>query len=379
MAEEPKIKFTFVDEAGKPIEEPKAEEQEQEEQEEEEQEEAAEEEQSSEEESEEAEESSDDSEEAAEEDEEEDSSDDGSAEEEQEQEQEEDEEEDIDDDDVVDYEELPEAVQKLLDFIEETNGSVEDFVRINQDFSKLPQDQIIRDYIKQKNPQFDESDIDFEMEELFGIDEDADSERDIRKKKVARKKYYGEALKYFQGEQEKWKTELGSSAVISPEAQEAIDFKQQYEQQQQQTSKKVEASRRSFVKSTDKLLGKDFKGFEVKLGDDKVLYKPENVTKVKEQNLNVNNLLNKFLDKDGNVSDVAGYHRALAVASDPESFAQHFYELGKAAMAEEDAKDSKNIKQKPRQTQPSPKTKQPKFKFLDDGSSNKGLIKLKDY
>lgn len=291
------------------------------------------------------------------------------------------EEESVDDDEVVDYNELPESVQKYIDFLEETGGSLEDFVRINQDFSKLPQEQVIRDYIKEQNPYYDEADVEFEMERLFGIDEDIDSDSDIRQKKVAKKRYYGEAIKHFEEQKGKWKADLVSrSGELPKDVQEAVSFKQQYEKQQQEVSKRTEASRRSFVKQTDKLLGKDFKGFEVQLGDEKVIYKPENVRKVKEQNLNVNNLLNRFLDKDGNVSDVSGYHRALAVASDPEAFAQHFYELGKAAMLEEDAKDSKNVQMEPRLQKPKPKSDGPKFKLVEDSASKpKGKITFRNY
>lgn len=292
------------------------------------------------------------------------------------------EDDDVDEDDIVDYEELPESVQTYIDFLEETGGSLEDFVRINQDFTKLPQEQVIRDYIRTQNPYFDEADVEFEMERLFGIDEDVDSDADIRKKKVAKKRYYGEAMKHFEDQRGKWKADLVSrSGELPQEVQEAVAFKQQYDQQQQQVSKKTEASRRSFVKQTDKLLGKGFKGFEVQLGEETVTYKPENVRKVKEQNLNVNNLLNRFLDKDGNVSDVAGYHRALAVASDPEAFAQHFFELGKAAMAEEDAEDSKNIQMNPRQRKAKPKGKSPfGFKVVDDDApKKKGRITFKNY
>lgn len=286
---------------------------------------------------------------------------------------------DYDEDDVADYEELPEAVQRYLDFYEDTGGSFEDFFRINQDFTKLPHDQVIRDFIRSENPFFDDEDVDYEMERLFGYDPEVDSDRDIKQKTVAKKRYYGQAIKSLQAQQDQYKANLASGAAMSPEAQEAIQFRQQYEAQQQKASKEIEASRSSFVKKTDKLLGKEFKGFEVQLGEEKVLYKPENVKKVKEQNLNVNNLLNRFLDKKGNVSDVAGYHRALAVASDPEGFAQHFFELGKAAMAEEDAKDSKNVSMGPRKVQSKPKTKQPTFRFLDDDKSSKGPIKLKNY
>ena len=282
-------------------------------------------------------------------------------------------------DDVVDYEDLPESVQKYIDFLEETGGSIEDFVRINKDPSTLPQNDVIKTYLKSQNPYLDDEDVEYEMSKMFSYDEDLDSDEEIREKKLAAKKYYGQGLKYLQEQRDKYKAELASGSNLSPDVKEAVEFKQRYEQQQQESSKKVEESRRSFVKQTEKLLGKDFKGFEVKLGDETVLYKPENVSKVKEQNLNVNNLLGKYLDNDGNVTDIAGYHKMLAVASNPEAFAQHFYELGKAAMAEEDAKESKNINMAPRQGRPAPKNDKAKFKFIEDNPFSNGLIKLKDY
>lgn len=277
---------------------------------------------------------------------------------------------------VVDYNELPESVQKYLDFMEDTGGSLEDFVNINQDLSKLPQDDVIGRFLKAKYPTLDAEDISYEIESRFGA-EDTDTDADIRRKKVEKKKFYAEALSTLKSNADKYKTELGSSAVPA-KAQEALEFVKNYETQQAQQSKKLEAVRSSFVKETNKVLGKNFKGFEVKVGDETVLYKPENVTKVKEQNMDVNNFLNRFLNKDGSVKDVTGYHKALAIASEPEKFAQHFFELGKAKMAEEDAKDSKNV-QTTRGTQPIVKSKQPKFKFLDSEKSSTGKIKLRNY
>lgn len=282
------------------------------------------------------------------------------------------------DEDVVDYDELPESVQKYLDFMEDTGGSLEDFVNINQDLSKLPQDDVIGRFLKSKYPTLDAEDISYEIESRFGETED-DTDADIRKKKVEKKKFYAEALGSLQSNADKYKTELGSSAVPA-KAKEALEFVKNYESQQAQQTKQLEAVRSSFVKETNKVLGKNFKGFEVKVGDETVLYKPEDVNKTKEQNMDVNNFLNRFLNKDGSVKDVKGYHKALAIASEPEKFAQHFYELGKAKMAEDDAKDSKNVQTSTRQTQPNVKSKQPKFKFLDaESSSNNGKIKLKNY
>jgi hypothetical protein len=282
-------------------------------------------------------------------------------------------------DDVVDYDELPEAVQRYLDFMEDTGGSLEDFVNINQDLSKLPQDDVIGRFLKSKYPTLDAEDINYEIESRFGETED-DTESDIRRKKVEKKKFYAEALSSLKSNTEKYKVELGSSATIPAKAKEALDFVKNYNTQQEQTSKRLEAVRSSFVKETNKVLSKDFKGFEIKVGDKVNLYKPENLAKTKEQNMDVNNFLNRFLDKDGGVKDVQGYHKALAIASEPERFAQHFFELGKAAMVEEDTKTSKNVKTDTRGIQPNMKSKQPKFKFLDaESPSEQGKIRLKNY
>lgn len=281
--------------------------------------------------------------------------------------------------DVVSYDELPEGVQKYLDFLEDTGGSLEQFVEINKDLSTLSQDEVIGKFLKAKYPTLDSADIQYEIESRFAVI-DTDTDADIRKKNVEKKKFYAEALTSLKSGAEKYKAELGSSKAIPAQAQKALDFVKDLEAQQAQSKVTLDAVRSSFVKETNKVLGKNFKGFEVKIGDEIILYKPENVAKTKEQNMDVNNFLGRFLNKDGSVKDTKGYHKALAIASEPEKFAQHFFELGKARMVEEDAIDSKNVTSGTRGTQPNVKGKQPKFKFLDDGnSSKKGKITLKNY
>lgn len=299
---------------------------------------------------------------------------------------EEDEDEGVTEDDIVDYEKLPEAVQKYLEFFEDTNGSIEDFIKVNEDPSKLPVDDVIAKFYKKQNPTLDAEDVAFEMQERFGFDSDLDTEKDIRRKKIAKKKLYGEALASLKADNEKYATSLVSSGKgVSKEALEAIEFKQNFDKQQVESRTGVSEKRNNFVKETNKVLGKDFKGFEVDLGDgNKATYKPENISKAKEQNLDVNNLLDRFTDKEGNISDVKGYHRALTIASDPEAFAKHFYEMGKADNAEQDAKTSKNINMNPRQSQPNRNNGKSKFKAVSvgeaqGGSGLKPQIKLRNY
>jgi hypothetical protein len=284
------------------------------------------------------------------------------------------------DNDVVDYEELPEAVQKYLDFFEETGGSMQDFAAVNRDFDSLPQDDVIREYLRKTNPYLDADDIEYEVESRFGINEE-DSDAEVRAKKVAKKIFYGEAMKTLKAEGAKFKADLGSSAAVPQAAKEALKFQQDFQAQQAATAKATEAKVNTFVKDTNKVLGKNFKGFEVKVGEETLTYKPSDVRKTREENLNVNNLLNRFTDKEGNVTDVKGYHKALTFASNPDAVAQHFFDLGKAAQLEDGVKDSKNIQMKPRQTQGGKNTSKQTFKFVDleSSRSKNAKIKLRNY
>lgn len=286
-----------------------------------------------------------------------------------------------DEEDVVDYDELPESVQGYLDFLEDTGGSMQEYLEANRDFTKMPQDEAIRAHLKATNPYLDEDDIQYEIETRFGITED-DSDNEARAKKIAKKKFYGEAVKSLTESNAKYKADLGSSAAVPQKAKEALAFQENFKVQSAATAKKTEAVRSSFVKETNKVLGKDFKGFEVKIDGEAQTYKPNDVRKTKEHNLDVNNLLNRFKDSKGNINDVKGYHKAMTFASNPDAVAQHFFELGKASAIEEDAKDSKNINmsRKPRQVQQSKDNSKVKYKFVDlDSPNKKGKIKLSNY
>ncbi len=284
------------------------------------------------------------------------------------------------DEDVVDYNELPEAVQAYLDFYEETGGSMQDFALVNRDFDSLPQDDVIREFLRKFNPYLDSDDIEYEMETRFGIT-DADSDAEARQKKVAKKKFYGEAMRTLKAEGAKYKADLGSSAALPQQAREALEFQRDFQAQSEAQAKATASKVDSFVKDTNKILGKNFKGFEVKVGEETLTYKPSNVRKTREENLNVNNLLNRFTDKEGNVTDVKGYHKALTFASNPDAIAQHFFELGKAAQLEDGVKDSKNISMKPRQVQTRQNNSKQKIKFVDiePSRSKNAKIKLRNY
>lgn len=280
------------------------------------------------------------------------------------------------DDEVADWDELPESIQRYLEFYEETGGSLQDFFQVNQDVSNLPDDQLIYREIQRQYPEFSDEEIREEMQDRFGIDE-LDSEKDIKIKSREKKKFLGEVKNRLKEQSERFKADLGSrrEAELPQDVQEALELTQRL-RQQDEVAKTV---RNDFISKTNKLFGKNFEGFKVKLGDSEYKYKPENVNKVKDFNSDINNFYGKFTDEKGNVTDVEGYHKALTIASNPEAFAQHFFELGKAASIEEEARDSKNIKKGTVQLPQKPPQPKVTLKVLNDDKRTSGGINLKAY
>ena len=87
----------------------------------------------------------------------------------------------------------------------------------------------------------------------------------------------------------------------------------------------------------------------------------------------VNNFVGKFLDDKGLIADAKGYHKALAVAMNPEKFAQFFYEQGVAKAVDDVTRKSKNINMDIRKS-PQLSTKDGlKIRSVGDKSSGRGL------
>ena len=79
---------------------------------------------------------------------------------------------------------LPENIEKLVLFMEETGGNIEDYVRLNADYSNIDNTQLIREYYKQTKPHLDHEDVSLLLED-FDFDEEVDEPKEIRKKKIA--------------------------------------------------------------------------------------------------------------------------------------------------------------------------------------------------
>lgn len=233
---------------------------------------------------------------------------------------------------------LPENIEKLVSFMEETGGTVEDYVRLNADYSNVNNNTLLKEYYKNTKPHLDNEEIDFLLEDRFYYDEDIDEEREIKLKKLAFKEEVSKAKKYLDDTKAKYYAEIKSRPTINNEQQKATDFFNRYNNEQN----KVAQQQEMFKKQTSNLFSNEFKGFEFNLGEKKFRYNVQNPTQVAETQSNIQSFVGKFLDKEGNVTDAPGYHKALYTAMNSDKIASHFYEQGKADAVKEVITNSKN-------------------------------------
>jgi len=242
--------------------------------------------------------------------------------------------------------ELPENINKLVDFMKETGGTLEDYVNLNKDYAGMEDMQVLKEHYRQTKPHLSEDEISFLIEDSFSYDEESDEERDIKRKKLALKESIAEAKSNLNSRKSKYYDELKLSSNLSPDQQEAVKFFDNYKQTQE-TSKQ---QRSIFEQKTNDLFSRDFKGFEYKVGDNRYRFKVKDVNNVKEKQSDINSLVSKFVDNKNNMKDAGGYHKALFTAMNADAVANHFYEQGKADAVKESMAKSKNIDMNPRGT-----------------------------
>jgi len=233
--------------------------------------------------------------------------------------------------------ELPENVEKLVTFMKETGGTVEDYVELNKDYSKLDNDQLLKEYLRKNKPHLDNDDIELIMED-YKIDEDLDEEKEIRKKKLAYKEAVANAKKDLENKKSQYYAEIKNRPGVTQDQQKAMDFFNRYNKQQET----IKQSQEAFKEKTNNLFQTDFKGFDYNVGDKKFRYKVKDPVKIAESQSNLKNFTDKFVDKEGNISDTAGYHKALYAAMNTDKLASHFYEQGKADGIKNLVQQSKN-------------------------------------
>lgn len=241
---------------------------------------------------------------------------------------------------------LPENINKLVAFMEETGGTVEDYVRLSYDYSNISNEALLREYYKKSRPHLDSEEIEFLMEDEFSYDEDIDDERDIKKKKLAFKEEVAKARTFLEDLKGKYYDEIKLKPSVSKEQQKAIDFFNRYNEEQAN----VEKLHSRFKDGTKSFFTQEFKGFDFKLGEKNFRYGVQNAEVVADRQSNINNLIKKFLNDKGEIVDMRGYHKAMYAAENADTIANHFYEQGKADAIKEMVAKSNNIPTTPRKT-----------------------------
>ena len=245
--------------------------------------------------------------------------------------------------------ELPENIQKLVDFMEETGGDINDYVRLNQDYSSYDDNSILREYYKQTKKHLTDDEISFLMQDSFTIDEEEDDEREIKKKKIALKEQVASAKAYLDGQKSKYYEEIKAGSKLTTEQQKAVDFFNRYNKESEENKKVVNNNTKVFEQKTNNLFNDKFKGFNFNVGEKKFRFNIKNKSEVKQKQSNINNFMTKFVDKNSTLVDAEGYHKSLFTAMNADAVAKHFYEQGKADALKESIAKSKNIDMNPRQ------------------------------
>ena len=269
---------------------------------------------------------------------------------------------------------LPENVEKLVQFMEETGGTVEDYVNLNRDISKMDSTTLLREYYKNTKPHLDVDDVDFLFNKNFAYDEEADDPSEIKAKQLAFKEELYNAQNYFNNSREKYYADLKlrKQESVAPEYAEAMEY---YNNSKQQ-SEEYNNLQKEFIEKTNKVFNDNFKGFDFKVGENKYRFKVDNTEKVKQYQSDISNFINEFLGDDGSVADAAGYHRALFAAKNADKIANHFYEQGRADAVKEAAKQAKNINMDPRSDNSTIKTEYgDKIRVVSGNSSDRLRIK----
>ena len=233
--------------------------------------------------------------------------------------------------------ELPENIEKLVTFMNETGGTVEDYVELNRDYSKLSSDQLLHEYLRKTKPHLDSEDINLIMED-YKYEEDIDDPKDIRKKKLAYKEAVASAKQDLENRKTKYYAEIKNRPGVTQEQQKALDFFNRYNKQQEE----IKLSQADFKERTNQILNSEFEGFEYNVGDKRFRYKIKDPVTIAEKQSDINNFVGRFLDKEGKIKDTAGYHKALYAAMNADKVASHFYEQGKADGVKTLVQQSKN-------------------------------------
>mgnify|MGYP006099797677 CR=1 FL=1 len=275
--------------------------------------------------------------------------------------------------------ELPENIQKLMNFMEDTGGDLNDFVTLNQDYSELDNHTLLKEYYKSTKPHLSEDEVDFVMEDTFAYDEDMDEDRDIKRKKLAMKEQVAEAKLHLESVKSKYYEDIKSGSKLTEEQQKAVNFFNRYNEESEQSRETGEKQSNVFREKSDKVFNEGFKGFEYNVGDKKFRFNVKDKQNVRETQGDINNFIKKFLTEDNMIEDAVGYHKGLFTAMNPDQIASHFYEQGKVDALKSSIAKSKNVSMDPRQSHvENMNTSGFKVRALDNDNTSDFKFKIKN-
>tara|TARA_R110001632_G_scaffold96423_1_gene202770 strand:- start:103 stop:1251 length:1149 start_codon:yes stop_codon:yes gene_type:complete len=268
---------------------------------------------------------------------------------------------------------LPENIEKLVSFMEETGGTVEDYVTLNKDYNKYDDKLLVKEFYKKTRPHLNEEEVSFIMQDNFNYDEEEDEERFVRKQKLAYKEEVAKAKNFLEQMKGKYYDEIKLRPSVTNEQKKAMEFFQRYNEEQQHVSQ----AREEFVKNTEDFFHNKFEGFNFEVGDQRFKYQVSNPTEMTNAQSDVTKIINKFSDNQGNITDLSGYHKALYAARNADRLAEHFYEQGKADATRDIIAKSKNIDNDPKPMATETMSNGWKVKAISGVDSSKLKIKKK--
>tara|TARA_R100000900_G_scaffold124580_1_gene99021 strand:+ start:2150 stop:3292 length:1143 start_codon:yes stop_codon:yes gene_type:complete len=263
--------------------------------------------------------------------------------------------------------ELPENVQKLMDFMNETGGDINDYVELNKDYKDVDNDTLLREYYSKTKPHLSNEEVSFLMEDKFFYDENRDKEIDIKRKKLALKEQVADARQHLDGLKSKYYEDIKAGSKLTSKQQDAIDFFNRYNEESQTAEKATEA----FLNKTNEVFNDEFKGFEYKVGDKTYRFNVNNGNEIKDTQSDINNFVGKFLNENNTMEDAEGYHKGLFTAMNADNIANHFYQQGKADALKESTTNVKNIDMGPRQSHGEIEAGGMKVRALDNDTTAK--------
>ena len=271
---------------------------------------------------------------------------------------------------------LPDNINKLVDFMRETGGTMQDYIRLNTNYEDVDRDTLVKEYYKASKPHLSKDEIDFMIEDTFAFDEDIDEERDIKRKKLAYKEEVSKARSFLEDTKKKYYDDIKlKSPAVSEDQQKAADFFNRYQEDQERNSQNHE----KFKTQTQQLFNKDFEGFDFNLGDKKFRYGVQNTSQVAEKQSDISNFIGKFLGEDGAIKDTKGYHKALYAGANADKIASHFYEQGKADAIRDVVNKSNNVSTEARKAAPVESARFGAYKVKSVSGADSKKLKIKKF